>query len=252
MNSTCLVRAASSATAGSSGSSASSVRRSAAGCSRISAAIRVARRGGGRDHGSTRSAAGRLGPPRRRPPPRAAVPYASRPASQVARAERSSPSQTRSAVRAGLDPAEVGPAEDVGRQPGRRVDGGAQVDAGGDHVGDGRVQPQPGAGDRAVGPAGQAERVDRDLLAAEVVRPRRHAGGRDRVGDEHDPARRRRRTRAGRPARRRGAGRRSARRSAAGRRGPARPRPGSRWCSGRIALNRWVTSRAPASAAASA
>ena len=27
--------------------------------------------------------------------------------------------------------------------------------------------------------------------------------------------------------------------------------PGSRWCSGRIALKRWVTSRAPASAAAS-
>ena len=189
MNSTCLVRAASSATSGSSGSSASSVRRSAAGCSRISAAIRVT---GAAAVGITAAPGPRpRSSPRRRPPSRAAArTRAARPARSRGRRgrRRARPGRRCRRPRSGRGRAGRG----CRRQPARGIDRGAQVDAGRDHVGDGRVQPQPGAGDRAVGPAGQAERVDRDLLAAEVVRPRRHAGGRDGVGDQHDPARRRR------------------------------------------------------------
>ena len=141
-------------------------------------------RGRSRQH---RSTAGSPSRHRRRP---RHLPVREPPASQVARAVRSSPSQTRSAVA----PTPIRP-----RSGRPRMSAGSRVAA---STAERRSTPaattlaiaassrSPEPAMRAVRPAGQAERVDRDLLAAQVVRPRRHPGGRDRVGDQHDPARR--------------------------------------------------------------
>ena len=92
------------------------------------------------------------------------------------------------------DPAEIRPADDVGRNPGRRDHGCGEVNAHRDHVRYAEVHPERRACQRPVGAdrwhAISGRQLDR--LAAELVAAGRHPRATRGVGDDGDPVRGRR------------------------------------------------------------